>query len=256
MKLNVGPGRRWKKKGWTTLDHYVSGADLLCDLRDAPRIELPSRSVKKVFCSHVIEHISDEAADSLFAECHRLLGYDGVARFACPDLELLVAQYRAGLCDPLAEVVSSTMKDAPSHLRLLNVLASFEADQYQGIKNAKENSIYSGGPIATEAEVATKVAESSNAELSRWAVDLIPDNATYRAHINAYWADKLIGKMRKAGFADVRQSTFQGSSDEELRGPSFDNRPTVTLFVEGRARGAVKRVLAAGARLRRRLRSA
>jgi hypothetical protein len=242
-KLNIGPGGHFQKKGWLTVDHYLENVDISCDLRGCPRLPLPSHSVSKIFCSHVIEHLSDEAVSNLFRECFRLLTSGGIVRFSCPDLEKAVLQHRAGLCDPENEVVTQTMRDAPSHLKLLNVLSSFRADEYLGIRNFRAGTMYSGGPIATEAEVERRLAGSTLADFARWAHGLTPDSATYRAHINAFWPTKVLDMMRAAGFRDAALSAHGTSSDEELRGPEFDNRPRISLFVEARAGGPRKAAL-------------
>ncbi len=239
-KLNIGPGGRFQKPGWQTLDYYLDRADINCDLRTSPRLPLDSETVEKVFCSHVIEHLSDEAVDSLFRECFRVLREGGIARFSCPDLEKAVAQHRAGMCDPENEVVTKTMRDAPSHLKLLNVLSSFRAEDYQGIKNYQDGTMYSGGPLAPEAEVERRLKDSTLEDFAKWAHALTPTDATYRAHINAFWPSRVIGKLRAAGFHDVRLSAYAQSSDQELRGPLFDNRPGISLFVEARAIGLRK----------------
>ncbi len=243
LKLNIGPGPRFSKPGWHTLDHYLEGADISCDLRESPRLPLASHSVGKIFCSHVIEHLSDEAVDTLFRECFRLLKNGGIARFSCPDLEKAIAQYRAGMCDPENEVVTRTMREAPSHLKLLNVLSSFRADEYRGIRNEQNDTIYSGGPFATQAEVEERLSGSTLSDFAAWAHGLTPANTTYRAHINAFWPSKVVAKLRRAGFADVAISEYAQSSDDELRDPAFDNRPGISLFVEARAGGSLKAAL-------------
>lgn len=239
QKVNIGPGPNWSRAGWHTLDFYQSTADFHCDLRESPRLPFRSCTLKTVFCSHVIEHLSDDAVRSLFEEVHRALKYDGVARFSCPDAERAIVQYRAGRCDAAREVVSRAARNAPSHLRLLNVFASFRAPEYQGIKNTPEG--YSGGPIVSEEEIRQKVDQLSLEDLTKWVVGLIPDNATYRAHINAHWEAKVVAMLKEAGFSDVYVSKHRQSRRKELRDPSFDNRPRISLFVEARAGGAKKR---------------
>lgn len=243
LKLNVGPGGRFKKSGWTTLDHYLANADVHCDLRESPRLPFADSSFSKVYCSHVIEHLDDAAVDSLFRECFRILRADGVLRISCPDVEKAIAQHRAGLCDPDGEVLTSTMKASPSHLRLLNVFASFKAPSYQGIRNALDDTIYSGGPVASPEEVEEHLARDSLEEFARWAHGLIPTDATYKAHINAFWPARVKAKLLDAGFSRVMDSTFRGSIDEELRGEKFDNRPAISLFVEARPGGIAKSIV-------------
>lgn len=105
--------------------------------------------------------------------------------------------------------------------------------------------IYSGGPIASAEEVDLRLRPLSREEFVAWVLSMIPENTTYRAHINAWWPERVLGALRAAGFHDCQVSSFQQSSDPELRHRAFDNRPGISLFVEARAWGSAK--LCAGA---------
>jgi len=222
-----------------TLDFYNPNANILVDLRLSPSLPVPSHSMDKVFCSHVIEHLSDESVAKLFRETHRILRYRGIARFSCPDAKLAIRQYKKKEpCDPSGEIVSHAARKAPQHLRLLNIFASFEAPSYQGRTNTKRG--YSGGPIVDRRTVAQHIKQDSLAEFGRWAVSLIPEEATYRAHINAHWDAKLKRMLKEAGFTSVRVSQFRRSANLELQGENFDNRPNMSLFIEARAKTRTK----------------
>lgn len=240
LKLNIGPGAHWRRAGWLRLDHYVEGADIRLDLREGKPIPLPSHSVLKIFTSHVIEHLDDRAVDVLFRECYRILRYGGILRVSCPDVEKAVLQHRLGMCDPNNEVVTRTMVRARSHHKLLNVIASFEAPAYHGIRNCRGDTVYAGGPLASEQEVEERLGKYPLGEFAAWVHSLIPGDTTYRAHINAWWPERVLDALRRAGFRDARISGFRGSSDAELREPAFDNRPTLSLFAEATATGPVK----------------
>lgn len=238
-KINIGPGPRWAKPGWKTLDFYNQQADLLCDLRTNPRLPLASASTQKIYCSHVIEHLTDSAVLNLFRESRRILKHNGIARFACPDLEKAIAQHKAGRCDPNAEIITRTLRSAPSHLRLLNVVASFKSPEYRGTVNTRSGE-YSGGPFAEEAEVHKRLRSQDLQSFADWVQSLVPEDAFYRAHINAFWAEKLSSLLSEAGFTHIRISRYRCSSDAELRGSCFDNRPQLSLFAEVRATGKKK----------------
>ncbi len=232
--LNIGPGGGWKRGGWLTVDYYHE-ADVVLDLRTSPQLPLPSHAFDKVFCSHVIEHLPDDAVRSLLCEIHRLLRYNGIVRLSCPDAARAVADYRAtGDCDPQNEIVSKSARHAPGHLRLLNIFASFQAPSYRGRTNSANG--YSGGPIVAKAKVDEKLSQSSLTEFARWCRRLIPTEASYTAHINAFWAQKLRRMLAEAGFVSIRRSEFQKSADPELRSEGFDGRPHMSLFMEARAR--------------------
>jgi predicted SAM-dependent methyltransferase len=48
-----------------------------------------NETVQNIFCSHVIEHVTDEDTLKLFSECIRVLKIGGTLRITCPDSKFL-----------------------------------------------------------------------------------------------------------------------------------------------------------------------
>jgi len=92
---------------------------------------------------------------------------------------------------------------------------------------------YSGGPIVDPAMVAALVAGED--DFPRWCVEQIPSSAPYRAHVNSWSSQRLLEYVQNAGFTEAWESGYRQSIESELRAPGFDNRPTVSLFVEAKA---------------------
>lgn len=79
---------------------------------DAARsIPLPAGSVEILYCSHMIEHLDREQAQSFLKEAYRVLRKGGVIRLATPDLRKMAEEYvRHGDAD---ELVAKTLLAAP-----------------------------------------------------------------------------------------------------------------------------------------------
>jgi predicted SAM-dependent methyltransferase len=218
-KLNIGGGP-WYQPGWEVVDLYIDDffVDHRCDLRDEPTLPLPDGSAVLVFSSHTIEHMDDHAAQHLIAETHRLLRPGGVLRLSTPDGAAARAAYLrqddAFFSEGGVKCTGPTLEH-----KLVNYFASYRLDGH------------SGGPDVDPAEVRAKV-DLPIPAFAAWCASLIPAEAEYVAHVNGYDEEKLCGMLREAGFEQPYRSSFMASTVPELRGPAFDNRPLVSLFVE------------------------
>jgi SAM-dependent methyltransferase len=71
---------------------------------DARRLPLETDSAEVVYSSHMLEHLTRDAARRVLAEALRVLEPGGILRLAVPDLALLVAEYvNEGDADRLIE---------------------------------------------------------------------------------------------------------------------------------------------------------
>lgn len=65
-------------------NHKFIPYDLIKD-----KLPFKNDTVTNIFCSHVIEHCTDETVKKLFGECIRVLKKTGVFRITCPDSKFL-----------------------------------------------------------------------------------------------------------------------------------------------------------------------
>jgi predicted SAM-dependent methyltransferase len=89
MRLNLGSGNVLKE-GFQNLD-AIFGHRLPDHLRT-----LQTASVDLVFSEHFIEHLEWGDAVALMRECRRILRPEGVLRFSCPDVRVLIDRYLKG----------------------------------------------------------------------------------------------------------------------------------------------------------------
>ncbi|MBY6198492.1 methyltransferase domain-containing protein [Vibrio hangzhouensis] len=223
MKLNIGPGISWHKDGWKTLDYY-NESDISLDLREVNEIPLLSSATNKVFCSHVIEHLSDDNVQTLFDEVYRIMAFGGVFRLSFPDAEKAINSYKRGDNSFFDEdevlLLGESIED-----RLINFFCSFKSHNYNGIDD------YIGGPLGFQKQVKEKC-ELNIDEFISWTQSLMPEDTYYQGHINGWYFKKAETYLRNAGFEFVITSRYRESCDKELRLEGFDNRPSHSMFIE------------------------
>ncbi len=90
IRLCLGSGHA-PIPGWVNVD-FEPPADILVDLRLGLPIE--PGTVDAIYSEHLVEHLTLETAQRVFAEWRRVLAPGGVVRIATPDLERLITDYR------------------------------------------------------------------------------------------------------------------------------------------------------------------
>jgi predicted SAM-dependent methyltransferase len=90
--VEIGSGDK-KRDGWTTVD-VTKNCDLYWDLRYG--IPFPNKSVKKIYSSHLFEHLSFQEARKLLAECRRVLVPGGKFLICVPNARLYLEAYARG----------------------------------------------------------------------------------------------------------------------------------------------------------------
>jgi SAM-dependent methyltransferase len=226
--INIGGGR-WSMPGWINVDLYIPEefSDIKIDLLKQQRLPIASNSMRVAFCSHLIEHLTDDNDMNLFREIFRILGDGGVFRVSCPSADKALAAYSKGETEFFFNDDGGVMLIGDTtERRLVNFFASFRCKDYKGFDD------YIGGPIVDDKEVKQAFETKSADEFIKWCADLIPADAYYTAHINGFYAEKLKFMLEKAGFSCVMESEYKQSMLRELRMDRFDGRPEMSMFVE------------------------
>lgn len=217
--------------GWETVD--IAGADYLIDFRNQ-KMPFPNASVAIVYCSHMIEHLSDDCTADIFAEVYRILKPGGIFRVVCPDLEKALFAYKEndddfflkpyGLNSKSKVGVGERPEDILIHNNLIRIFASYA-------KNGR-------GPIVEKEVVEKKLQEYDRYEFAKWCVSLLDpakkEEECIWGHVNAYDFPKLRHMLEIAGFSNIVHSSFRQSQVKELRKRCFDlkSKKWISLYVE------------------------
>jgi SAM-dependent methyltransferase len=106
-RLRLGSGRHLDE-GWLSADLVPLAMDAI--YMDATKpLPLPDASFDFILCEHMIEHVSLRDAQSLLAECRRILRDGGVLRLATPNLDRLLQLLSAPTLDETARFYVSAM---------------------------------------------------------------------------------------------------------------------------------------------------
>lgn len=82
IKLNLGAGNARLREGYVTLDaNPAMNPDIVATV---PPIPLEDESVDAIYCSHLLEHLTNEDAALLMAEIWRVLKVGAGAEFISP----------------------------------------------------------------------------------------------------------------------------------------------------------------------------
>ncbi len=89
VDLDIGAGDT-HRPGWVTLD-ITEGCDLFWDLRRG--LPFPDNSVRRVYSSHLFEHMDYNAGQDLFKEVRRVLLPQGEVSVCVPNARLYIDAY-------------------------------------------------------------------------------------------------------------------------------------------------------------------
>ena len=238
-RYNVGAGT-FRREGWTNLDmaseHYAPQQHgfVEFDLTKCEPLPIADASATIIYCSHVIEHVPDDAVESLLRESYRALMPGGVLRLVTPDVDLAFAAYLNNDVEFFRAFYPNQPLDHPQQL-CLNYLPS-EATAAQLFLHAIASQL-----STMDRDECGKVTDEvlADAFATRDVVDVLnticrmtkpgrPEN-----HRNWFGDEKLASGMRSAGFAHVYRSGWMQSRHPEMRDyKAFDPHPTISLFME------------------------
>jgi predicted SAM-dependent methyltransferase len=98
-KLNIGPGSLWQRpdEEWLTVDVDPTCGDIVTNFNDDfAGLPLADRSVRVIYCSHTLEHISVYRIGFVLSECYRVLTSGGIMRIVVPDARASLEKYLQG----------------------------------------------------------------------------------------------------------------------------------------------------------------
>ena len=241
---NIGAGV-FQHRYWTNID-YNSGyyAAVLPEgyinhnLMSLEALPVEDNVAELVYCSHVIEHITNDAALKLISEAHRILKAGGLLRIVVPDAELAYEACRRGdrrffyWIEPHSRprIVRRMYRVPPKNASIEQLFLHLVASQLSEIdidQDVKKK-------FSTQ-EIAMLLKTQSMEE----SLDLFRRRCVFKdeyagSHINWWNSDKLNRFFLEAGFSSPRLSGFGQSRAAPLRDTSlFDNtHPKISLYME------------------------
>jgi SAM-dependent methyltransferase len=219
--IYLGGGANWYFPRWENIDFYHTSVfvDYKIDFRLKQSLPFEKESVLAIFTSHVLEHLDDNTVKYLLLECYKILKSNGILRISVPDMDKAFKAYKEK-DHSFFDKGGVICKGDEIERKFVNFFASYKEEDY------------SGGPIVSPEEVKEKVRTLDKYSFCKWCVSLIPQNATYKAHINAFDYDKLRLILKKIGFRRIYKSRFRKSRLKIMQATEFDNRPIVSLYIE------------------------
>ncbi len=101
LKINLGCGDGWRYDGWIGIDckaaypYRAKGEDKGFDINWNLLNGLPfnNNSVRMIYISHFLEHLSYKESIKLLNECYRIMEPAGAIRIVAPDLDLYIKKF-------------------------------------------------------------------------------------------------------------------------------------------------------------------
>jgi len=193
---------------WTSV--CIENADVIVDLETDYNFNFDD--VKYAYSGHTIEHLSDDAVRRLFVNLARSMRSGGVVRVECPDLDLLLDDYKCvhnnarSITKQMLEftgrwnmpkVSDDTVNDVygQEHIKILAGIVSYFDRGYN----------MALPPVCSAEQFNAKIATLTNAEFGDWAVSLLTADQLRDSHLHRNWFnfDKLQRFLTEAGFSGV-----------------------------------------------------
>lgn len=233
INVNIGAGN-FKHPFFINLDNpskyyrcYKRYTDVEYDIFSFEKLPFDDDSVDLYYCSHVLEHITDDSLNYFLKEVRRTLKKGGLFRVIVPDISLLYNAYKLNdraLLFPI--IVNNNLINAS-----IQQLFIWSFARQRSIHHPKSVSPLSNEDIdnlflkGLNGEILTNVCKKCDVSTQKE----YPED-----HLNWFDYLKLEKMLRKAGFITIYRSAYKQSKCELLRNESyFDNTaPEISLFVE------------------------
>jgi len=217
---------------WTSV--CLENADIVVDLETDYTFDLSD--VQYAYSGHTIEHLSNDAVRRLFRNFYRSMRQGGVIRVECPDLDLLLDDYKCvhnndrkvskqmvAMFQAWINPEKGSVYDQ-EHLKLLaGIVTYFDRGHNKGLP-----------PLCSAEEFHERITTLSNSEFGDWAVSLLTPEQLRDSHLHRNWFnfDKLKNFLTEAGFSGV----VQCRADETRYGFRMNinrkHRSWCSIFVE------------------------
>jgi len=211
------------------------------DLLSLKPLPFANNSIDLIYSSHVIEHISDEAAKNFFSESFQKLKKGGGIRIVCPDIKYLFDAYKRGdktLFFPIRDYGKKNQVTSSEYYSL-PIIKDASIQQLFLWAFARQASIYHNRATKPliDKEVDRLFSNNPFEEALDICVQLCDINIQKERpeeHINWWTENKLMKFLKEAGFDTVLRSRYGQSIFPEMRDRRYfdTNCPAISLYVE------------------------
>lgn len=238
---NIGAGSFYHKY-WTNFDYssnmYASlqkKGYIEYDIMSKKSLPLKNNDAELIYVSHVIEHVTDEVVDHLFIECFRVLKSSGIIRIITPDLDFLYTLYAEN------ENIVDLWRDRYNPLLFSRSFCEKDIHQLFLQNFATQLSELSIDPTSrykySDKEFIKLLLEYPYPEFLNYFSQRCSFNPESPAnHMNWYNYNKLVSKLKKAGFSNIYRSAYAQSRAPPMRDVNFfdQSSPWLSLYVEAK----------------------
>jgi len=240
--FNIGAGT-WQHDAWTNIDlpaqseafAKIQAPCIHHNLVEDEKLPIPANSAALLYTSHVIEHLPDRHADKLFASAFNVLQPGGVLRIVTgPDADtdfaaLLRRDMRWWYFYDDADYAAAIEEHGAMKL----------ADKWL-LHVATPRSLYSATPCdrkysGKEIEDLVESQWSDPAKILDQLTGGLEFDVRFPGNHLSWWnADKIMKRLRAAGFANVEKSAYGQSRSHFMRDLTwFDTTyPQISVYVE------------------------
>jgi hypothetical protein len=240
--INIGAGN-WRHPLWQNMDHAVppydqyGEPDINLNLAEKARWPIDDGSIKLLYSSHTLEHLTDDVNSYVFEEALRVLDRGGVFRIVVPDMELALYAYL------LNDYTFFDTRNASAVKGDKVVLTSRTG--YAGKNNLDASflgrfasclgrpTVWEGRPLGQALREAF-----AGEDLERGCRHFLvkADFATKnpRTHINWFSGERLCTLLREAGFSLAIRTGYGQSLSPLMRNKFYFDRtrPSESLYVD------------------------
>jgi len=192
--------------------------------------ELPFKndSVSNIYCSHVVEHCTDEHVQKLFYECIRVLKKKGILRLTCPDSKFLyeVCSFENEFWRKREHVIKKLRQEKNSVDRYDYIIERIASNKSR-LNTPEYTEIHSKIKSMKYEETMDFLTRDNKQDINK------PGN-----HINFFDYEKL-EKMLKNSCLDLNITNYKivnskckGSVSQLMAEDCFDKREAISVFVD------------------------
>ena len=217
--LNFGAGYRFKHFAFKNVDNFKGDIDLKWSPCEMKPIDIKDQSIKVIYTSHMIEHLTFEEAVFMLKEFFRILEPNGQLRIVTPDIDIFHEAYLKK---------DTTMFDSRFSIDQAYV-ATFAARLIIGFNEFKPS-------ISTE-EINALFKSKDRFDFYDYLinkVDATKDRKDWYNHISWWNYNRLEKILKESGFSSIYKSAYSQSKFLILRDiKHFDQTaPWYSVYVD------------------------